>query len=96
VFAASPTSVRVETQDTFTLQLSGSGRVRYRIEALSAWLSVPSLRGEFDNMGTITVPVNRAMLMPNDLATVEIISTQGRSTITVTAPGDFSGRTAAS
>jgi hypothetical protein len=91
VFAASPTSVRVETQDTFTLQLSGSGRVRYRIEALPAWLSVPSLRGEFDNMGTITVSVNRAMLMPNDLATVEIISTQGRSTITVAAPGDFTG-----
>lgn len=91
VFSASPTNVRIEAQESFSLQLTGRGHVRYRIESLPSWLSVPSMRGEFDDTGSVTMSVNRAMLTANDVATIEIVSTQGRSTVSVAAPGDFTG-----
>ncbi len=91
VFSISPSSLRLGAEDTLTLRLTGQGAVRYRIEALPPWLTAPAMRGEFDSMGTVTLSVNRAMVPTNAVAAVEVISTQGRATIPVSAPGDFTG-----
>lgn len=91
VFAIAPTTVRLGAEDTVTLRLTGQGAVRYRIEALPPWLTVASMRGEFDTTAMVTLTVNRAVVPPNAVAAIEVISTQGRATIPVSAPGDFTG-----
>ncbi|MBL8682390.1 MAG: hypothetical protein JNK05_24705 [Myxococcales bacterium] len=92
VLAASPTSVSLTDQTQFALELRGSGRVRYRVDAMPAWVRIASMRGEFTDSTTLTFSVDAAMRpLGGSNGRISVISSQGRAEVSVTSQADFTG-----
>ncbi|MDP3278626.1 MAG: hypothetical protein Q8Q09_25780 [Deltaproteobacteria bacterium] len=92
VLSATPSSVSLTDQGQFSLELRGSGRVRYRVDALPSWVRIASIRGEFSDSTMLTFTVDAAMRpLGATNARISVISSQGRAEVSVTSQADFTG-----